>query len=176
MFNNKKLCSHVFMSKIISMIKDHINNAHKYDDLHPNFWSVMEILQSLNLDALQPGHIELDGKYVYININETQSKSETEAKLESHRKYIDIQMPLSGSETFGVGPTSECVKPIGEFDTERDIIFYEDTPTEYITLNKGEFVIFFPDDAHAPCINTTDNHLKLIVKISVEPNKEKPTL
>ena len=51
------------------MIKDHINNAHRYDDLHPNFRSVLEILQSLNLDALQPGHIELDGKYVYINID-----------------------------------------------------------------------------------------------------------
>ena len=57
------------------MIKDHINNAHRYDDLHPNFRSVLEILQSLNLDALQPGHIELDGKYVYININETNSKT-----------------------------------------------------------------------------------------------------
>lgn len=158
------------------MIKDHINNAHQYDDLHPNFRSVLEILQSLNLNALQPGHIELDGNYVYININETKSKNKEEAKLESHRRYIDIQMPLSGKETFGVKATTNCTNPIGEFDTERDIIFYEDAPTEYITLNKGEFVIFFPDDAHAPCINTIDNHLKLIVKISVEPNKEKPTL
>ena len=158
------------------MIKDHINSAHQYDDLHPNFRSVLEILQSLNLDALQPGHIELDGNYVYININETKSKNKEEAKLESHRRYIDIQMPLSGKETFGVKSTTNCTNPIGEFDTERDILFYEDTPTEYITLNKGEFIIFFPDDAHAPCINTIDNHLKLIVKISVEPNKEKPTL
>lgn len=158
------------------MIKDRINNAHQYDDLHPNFRSVLEILQSLNLDALQPGHIELDGNYVYININETKSKNKEEAKLESHRRYIDIQMPLSGKETFGMKSTTNCTNPIGEFDTERDILFYEDTPTEYITLNKGEFVIFFPDDAHAPCINTIDNHLKLIVKISVEPNKEKPTL
>ena len=158
------------------MIKDHIDNAHQYDDLHPNFRSVLEILQSLNLDALQPGHIELDGNYVYININETKSKNKEEAKLESHRRYIDIQMPLSGKETFGVKSTTNCTNPIGEFDTERDILFYEDTPTEYITLNKGEFIIFFPDDAHAPCINTIDNHLKLIVKISVEPNKEKPTL
>lgn len=158
------------------MIKDHINNAHQYDDLHPNFRSVLEILQSLNLDALQPGHIELDGNYVYININETKSKNKEEAKLESHRRYIDIQMPLSGKETFGVKSTTNCTNPIGEFDTERDILFYKDTPTEYITLNKGEFIIFFPDDAHAPCINTIDNHLKLIVKISVEPNKEKPTL
>ena len=85
-------------------------------------------------------------------------------------------MPLSGKETFGVKSTTNCTNPIGEFDTERDILFYEDTPTEYITLNKGEFIIFFPDDAHAPCINTIDNHLKLIVKISIEPNKEKPTL
>ena len=60
------------------MIKDHINNAHQYDDLHPNFRSVLEILQSLNLDALQPGHIELDGNYVYININETKSKNKEE--------------------------------------------------------------------------------------------------
>ena len=158
------------------MIKVHIDNAHRYDDLHPNFRSVLEILQSLNLDALQPGHIELDGKYVYININETKSKTKEEAKLESHRQYIDIQMPLIGNETFGVRPTKECFSPIGDFDIERDIVFYNDTPSEYITLSKGEFVIFFPDDAHSPCIDTADNHLKLIVKISVEPNKEKPTL
>ena len=158
------------------MIKDHINNAHRYDDLHPNFRSVLEILQSLNLNALQPGHIELDGKYVYININETNSKTKEEALLESHRQYIDIQMPLTGTETFGIKQTAECTKPIDEFDTERDIIFYKDTPNEYITLDKGEFVIFFPEDTHAPCINTTNNHLKLVVKVSVEPNKEKPTL
>ncbi len=158
------------------MIKDHINNAHRYDDLHPNFRSVLEILQSLNLNALQAGHIELDGKYVYININTTKSTTKEEARLESHRQYIDIQMPLTGCETFGVRPTQECLSPIGDFDTERDIVFYEDAPSEFITLSKGEFVIFFPDDAHAPCIDTADNHLKLVVKVSVEPNKEKPTL
>ena len=158
------------------MIKDNIRNAHNYDNLHPNFRSIFEILQSLNLNALQPGHIELDGKYVYININEINSKTKKEALLESHRQYIDIQMPLTSSETFGLKPTQECLTPISDFDTERDIVFYNDKPNEYITLNKGEFIIFFPEDAHAPCIDTTNNHLKLIVKISVEPNKEKPTL
>ena len=158
------------------MIKDHINTAHQYDNLHPNFRSVLEILQSLNLDALQSGHIELDGNYIYININKTNSKSQEEAKLESHRRYIDIQMPITSNETFGVKPIQECLSPIGNFDTERDIVFYNDTPNEYITLSKGEFIIFFPEDAHAPCINTADNHLKLIAKISIEPNKEKPTL
>jgi YhcH/YjgK/YiaL family protein len=119
------------------MIKDHINNAHRYDDLHPNFRSVLEILQSLNLDALQPGHIELDGKYVYININTTNGQSKELARLEAHRQYIDIQMPLSGKETFGVKATNECLNPMGEFDSERDIVFYNDSPTEYFTLDKN---------------------------------------
>ena len=54
------------------MIKDHINNAHQYDDLHPNFRTVLEILQSLNLDALQPGHIELDVHRLLRDIAEEQ--------------------------------------------------------------------------------------------------------
>lgn len=158
------------------MIKDNIQNAHNYDHLHQNFRSVFEILQALNLDALIAGHIELDGKYIYINISETKGKTPNEAKLESHRQYIDIQMPLSGNETFGFKPTNNCSIPIAEFDTERDIIFYEDTPQEFFTLTKGEFAIFFPEDAHAPLITDCNKHLKLVVKVSVEPNKEKPTL
>ena len=158
------------------MIRDSIFDAHKYDHLHPNFRSVFEILQSLNLDALQAGHIELDGKYVYININSTNGQPKESARLEAHRQYIDIQMPISGKETFGVKPTAECLDPIGEFDSERDIVFYNDKPNEFVTLDKGEFVVFFPEDAHAPCIDTMEGHMKLVVKISLEPNKEKPTL
>ncbi len=158
------------------MIKDSILNAHRYDDLHPNFWGIFEILESFNLDALQPGHIEIDGEYIYISINHTNSQSKDSARLEAHKRYIDIQMPISGKETFAVKPTNECLDPIGEFDTERDIVFYQDAPAEYFTLDKGEFAIFFPEDAHASCIDTVESHMKLVVKISVEPNKEKPTL
>lgn len=158
------------------MIKDTLDNAHKYDALHPNFRSIFNILQALNLSALQKGHIELDGDYVFINIDEIQGKKPEDAKLEAHRRYIDIQMPLTGKETFGIKHINKCKHAKSDFDTAKDIIFYTDEPEDWINVNVGEFVIFFPEDCHAPCITEADRHQKLVVKVSVTPNMEKPTL
>jgi len=158
------------------MIKDILENGHKYDNLHKNFRMVMEILQSLNLSELQPGHIELDGKYVYINVDEVNGKSREEARIEAHRKYIDIQVPVSGSEVMGVMPVAELKEVTMQYDDEKDVMFFGDKITNWETVNPGEFIIFFPEDGHAPLVECGERHRKLVVKISVEPNKEKPTL
>lgn len=158
------------------MIKDSLGNAHRYDSLHPNFRSVFNILQALNLSALQNGHIELDGDYVYINIKEIKGKIREEAKLESHKRYIDIHMPLSGEETFGIKASDTCTEPTTPFDEGKDVVLYNDKPEEWITAQVGEFIIFFPEYGHAPDITPADQHQKLVVKVSVTPNMEKPTL
>lgn len=158
------------------MIKDLISNAHSHDSLHPNFHTIFEILQALNLDAMEDGHIELDGEYVYIDVETVAGKSECEARLASHRRYIDIQVPLSGNERFGVKPTPECESVSQPYDETNDIEYYADCPTRYEDLAPGEFIIFFPEDAHAQPITPNPRHRKLTVKISVEPNRERPVL
>lgn len=158
------------------MIHDILTNAHLYDDKHPNFRSIFNILQAFNMQAMQNGHIELDGDYVFIKIKEIQGKAEGESELEAHRRYIDIQLPLTGNETFGYSDIESCKQPTSDFDSEKDIIFFHDKPDRYITVKPGEFIIFFPEDAHAPDITDDPNHRKMIVKVSVEPNQEKPTL
>lgn len=158
------------------MIKDRISNAHRYDSLHPNFHTIFEILQAFNLGAMEDGHIELDGNYVYINVKAIQGKDESCVLLESHRSYIDIHIPLSGSERFGLRKTTECQTVAQEYDSEKDTIVYSDRPAAYEELTPGEFVVFFPDDAHASGITPDQKHRKLVVKVSVEPNREKPTL
>lgn len=158
------------------MIKDSLDNAHNYDHLHKNFRMVFEILQSLNFDALEEGHIELDGDYVYINVDVAQGRTKNNAKLEAHRRYIDIQIPFDEPERIGVAAIDELQNADGEFDIEQDIIFYNDEIKECITVNPREFVIFFPEDAHAPNIDCPKHHHKLVAKISVKPNEEKPTL
>lgn len=158
------------------MIKDTLDNAHNYDHLHKNFRMVFEILQSLNFDALEEGHIELDGDYVYINVDTAKRRKANEARLEAHKRYIDIQIPFDEPETIGVANIATLAKPDGEFDTEHDIIFYNDPIKETITVDKGEFAIFFPEDAHAPNIDCPERHRKLVAKISVKPNEEKPVL
>jgi len=158
------------------MIKDKLENGHSYDGLHKNMRMVMEILQSLNLNELQPGHIELDGKYVYINVDEANGRSREEAKIEAHRKYIDIQLPVSGNEVMGYMPTAELNNITMPYDEGKDVMFYGDKITHWESVEPGEFIIFFPEDGHAPLVECGTNHKKLVVKISVEPNKEKPTL
>lgn len=158
------------------MIKDLLENGHKYDRLHKNLRMVMEILQSLNLKELQPGHIELDGKYVYINVDKANGKNREEAKIEAHRKYIDIQVPISGKEVMGVMPVNDLKVVSMPYDEERDVMFYGDKITNWETVEPGEFIIFFPEDGHAPLVECGTGHRKLVVKISVEPNNEKPTL
>lgn len=158
------------------MIKDKLTNAHHYDHLHRNFRMVFEILQSMNFNALQDGHIELDGEYVYINIDTAEGRPMNEARMEAHRRYIDIQIPFDEPETIGVAPVSTLTQPDGEFDEGRDIIFYNDPISDSLTVNPGEFAIFFPEDAHAPNIDCPARHRKLVAKVSVKPNDEKPVL
>lgn len=158
------------------MIHDKLTNAHLYDDKHPNFRSIFNILQAFNMSAMQDGEIELDGEYVFIKIKQITGKTKEDAKLEAHKRYIDIQLPLNGSETFGYSHIESCKKPADDFDKEKDLIFYNDQPDDYITIEPGEFIIFFPEDAHAPDITGKSDHRKMIVKVSVEPNNEKPTL
>ncbi len=75
-----------------------------------------------------------------------------DAPLEVHDKYIDIQIVLSGRETFGWAARPALVSARGEFDTQKDIQFFDDSPSLRFTLGAGEFAVFFPSDAHAPLI------------------------
>ena len=59
-----------------------------------------------------------------------------------------------------------CTNEIDSYNPEKDIIFYADKPTTYITVNPGEFVIFFPEDGHAPAIGNGPIK-KAVVKVLV---------
>lgn len=88
------------------------------------------------------------------------------AKSEAHKKYIDIQYCISGIETMGWKSLDDCKNPSEGYNNERDVTFYEDRPDTYFELNPGQFVIFFPEDMHAPMIG---NGLikKLVIKVKV---------
>jgi YhcH/YjgK/YiaL family protein len=93
-------------------------------------------------------------------------KSKDAAKMETHNKYIDIQMPLTTTETMGWKATKELKKITQPYNEEKDITFFADTPTTYIQVQPGEFAIFFPEDGHAPGI-AEGNFKKVIVKVRI---------
>ena len=77
---------------------------------------------------------------------------------------IDIQIPLSGNETYGYTPRRYL--PEGEYNKAKDITKLPDTPADdYVTCRPGMFAIFFPQDGHAPCISEEEGIRKAIFKV-----------
>lgn len=81
-------------------------------------------------------------------------------------QYIDIQIPLSAPESYGVKSRNECLQPIGKFNDADDYILFDDEITIIETRQPGEMIVFTPDDAHAPLIGAGPIH-KAIFKVKV---------
>lgn len=148
------------------MIIDKLENSSKYFGMNPNFHKAFSFLQNNDLTKMEASKYEIDGDKVYAAITSKEGKRKDEAKLEIHKKYIDIQYLIDGSEAMGWKYTKDCKIAIGEFNAEKDILFYEDAPEVWFNLVPGTFAIFFPDDAHAPMISNENVH-KIVVKVAL---------
>ncbi len=152
------------------MIKDKIENLRNYIELNNDFGKVAALLQDFDTfrKGLHAGRNEFAGETFYCNLDHSCLKTKNEALLEAHDAYIDLQIPLTAEEEMGWKERSEC-KNEKENHPERDIRFYTDAPTRYFRLKKGEMVLFFPSDAHAPLIGVGEEKEieKIIFKIKV---------
>ena len=112
------------------------------------------------------GRIDIDGDNAYLKIEDAKGRKTEEAVYERHDKYIDIQMPLSMPESYGWKAQSLLGEEQAPYDVAGDFTFYRDPVEMVFTLSPGEFVIFFPEDAHAPCIGN-GKMKKMVVKVKL---------
>ena len=149
------------------MIFDSLKNSALYYPVSPRLEKAFGFIASTDWETMEPGIHELDGKDIYVNVMEPELKKPADAKLEIHDAYIDIQVILEGAcETFGWSERRDCRRPRGTFDPSKDILFYDDSPQTYFTLRRGQFVLFFPEDAHAPMVGEGTIR-KAIVKVRI---------
>lgn len=149
------------------MVIDSLQHTDIYERINPLFAQAFEYLKSVDLTKLEVGKINLEGDDLFIIVSESDLRSKEEAKLEAHNQYIDIQIPINKCETFGWKGRREISSPIESFDTNRDIQFYNDQPSSYLTVAPGNFTVFWPEDAHAPCIGEGTIR-KIVVKIKIK--------
>jgi len=147
-------------------VKDALANAGEYAGYGAHFAKAVAFLQRGDLMDLPVGRYEIDGSDVYAMVQEADLKPWGSGRPELHRAYFDIQLPLSGEETIGVGefdPSAPC-----DFDEANDFCFCDGTPVEPMTLRPGEFAIFNPSTcAHAPCCSRqgAGKIRKIVVKV-----------
>lgn len=149
------------------MISDVLENAHRYLALHKGFAEAFDFLLRPDLKELPAGKHEIDGENVYAIVAKEYGRRKEDALLETHEKYIDIQLILAGTDEMGWKPRALCKKPSGEYDQKNDEQVFTDEPDAWISTQSGSFVIFFPEDAHMPLISSGRIH-KVVVKVAVQ--------
>jgi YhcH/YjgK/YiaL family protein len=95
------------------------------------------------------------------------TKDREECFFESHRKYIDVQFILSGEEIIEVSNINLLCVDLA-YDDEMDYVKYRDKKeSSSIVLKAGDVAIFYPQDAHMPCIKVGGDTkvIKAVVKV-----------
>ncbi len=148
------------------MILDLLTRSARYATLHPLFAAAFEYLTSTDLAGLPLGRVALQGDRLFVLVDEPEGRGRSGARLEAHRRYIDIQLTVSGTEHIGWRPLEHCRSEDGPFAVDRDLGFFRDQPESWLVLPPQHFAIFFPDDAHAP-LGGDGRVKKAVVKVEL---------
>lgn len=147
------------------MILDRLENAKRYAGVHAGVARGLEWLATHDVTQLPAGKHPVDGDRIYLNVVRDAGKGQAKARLEVHRRYIDIQFTVADHDVIGWRPLADCRQGAG-FEDKRDIEFFDDVPVTWSTVPAGHFAVFFPEDAHAPMGTDCRVH-KVVVKIAV---------
>ena len=130
------------------MILDHIKNLENYAG--SCIYAALKQIQAADFSRLEDITYEVNGRELYFFLDSYDTRKDND-KPEAHKKYIDIQYMITGTEKMGVGQLEDMTEEV-EARPQNDISFYHG-PMDYITVKEGMFAVFYPNDAHAPCIS-----------------------
>lgn len=149
------------------MILDKIENADLYKNIHPGVKKALNYIKNTNFNDLPMGKHEIEGNDLFVIFKEYQTKQVDGNLLESHLKYIDVQYIVDGVEQMGI-TMHTGQEPEKKYDTIDDYMLF-DEPYDIITVAKGMFAIFFPDDIHMPDITTgvPSQVKKAVIKVKI---------
>lgn len=139
--------------------------------LPPVFARLCTKLSQLNLEALELGWQNLE-EGIRMNVMAFDTAARETKQAEMHRKFIDIQLLISGIEAIDYG----IAQPdFTQFDEYRDDDDYQLTPEikqgNTVVLYPKQFAIFLPYEPHTPGISVNNEHKslkKLVVKVPIE--------
>lgn len=151
------------------MIFDKSENLTAFASLSGGMATAIAWLQQIDLAAADGGRIDIDGDNVYAMVQTAKTRNPMEAQYEAHRRYIDLQYLITGSELILVTDTASL--PVATaYDEEKDVVFLQDGAWEVaLPMTPGRFAILYPQDAHKPCCTMDDSVeiRKCVIKIRV---------
>lgn len=150
------------------MIYDSIKNVGRYEGVSKHLDTAIKFIKENDLNTLPLGKTEIDGEYVFINVMEAVAKPEEEINFEVHKKYMDIQIDLVGTEVIEIA--LEELTEIIPYDASKDIGFYKADKGARCIMGPGRFIVCMAEEAHKPGIAYESERAlkKCVVKVAVE--------
>ena len=143
-------------------------HASSYKGIHPRLDKALELINDEKFIASVTGkekvYIEGDALYAFRNEYDTVAYEET--FFEAHRKYLDLQMVISGQERCEIADPAT----LGEhFEQRGDFWGYHGDPEQSVILRPDNFMVVFPGDAHRLkiCVDKPEPVTKIVFKILV---------
>lgn len=130
----------------------------------------VEYLTKLEVSETDVGKKVTVSEKFFYSVHSYDTKPADECKLESHRKYIDIQVIVSGQEGMDIVDISKLTVQ-ENYDEEKDVIVWKEyNRMAKTTLQAGDYIILYPENAHrgASSIKEISHVLKIVGKVSIE--------
>lgn len=149
------------------MILDQISHIAQYKGLGTRMAKAIKYMEENDLSRFETGRYTIEGDEIYFMVNQYDTKQLADCKPEAHRRYIDIQYVLEGSELMGYLPL-EGQTPSVEYNPAKDVEFYA-LKTDLFEVRAGMFAIFFAQDIHQPCVLNGQSKpiKKVVVKVLI---------
>jgi YhcH/YjgK/YiaL family protein len=149
------------------MIIDSIQNRARYERLGTGIAKALEYLARTDVSKVATGRYDLDGDNVYALVQRYDTKPREKGVWEAHRRYIDVQFVASGVESMGYAPIGSLTVT-QPYAADKDCVLLAGTG-DFVTAAAGTFVVFFPEDAHMPCLACVAPQAvcKVVVKVAV---------
>lgn len=150
------------------MILDALSQWRRYASLNPRFARAFAFLEQVTPETADGRH-EIDGDAMFALVQRYETRLAA-GQPEVHRRYIDIQFIVRGREVIQWAPLATLTEVTKPYDDVKDAAFFAATAGMVpVRLTAGQFAIFFPDDAHAPCCvcDEPESVMKVVVKVAV---------
>ena len=105
--------------------------------------------------SLVNGSYDVGYNNIKMNLGKYFTKSENEKFWESHKKYLDVQIMINGTEKVAINDIRDM--EVKSFDEERDLTILEGDKAFDIIMKTGDVLVFFPNDVHKPELNVSEN-------------------
>jgi biofilm protein TabA len=152
------------------MICDRLTNAPLYAGLGARIGRALDAVSNPALQSRPDGRYDIDGDRLFCLVQRYTTRTADKCNLESHRKYIDVQLIVTGEEDIlHANPDGLVVRQVYEPGGDKALYHPVDGMTR-LRLRGGEFAVFFPHDAHMPCLQAggpCQVH-KLVAKVLIE--------